>query len=283
MVPAASDPAPPLAVRTGTPPPGSLAQAIVHEYRRVFRLPFDTLLTVALNAAMMSSAWFFLPPDLVNQLFELHGSLAFAFVLSSWMYSDVPATNVLAVDAPQVLAAIDQPVALRRILAARRVVLWSIVAPVCMLISFVTGFHAHDPLVAVYSAVAIGIVPFGVLAVSAWVGILFPYHPVPIRFRWSQRRNWWPMLGRWGTLVLLPYAVVPALSVAFMAPTLLVWGLTSKSGLSKQLPDNDVGLGITLACGIAITAVYLGQRLSLQFIARRRARLVAYLSDPQRG
>src|SRR5665213_2222889 len=253
MVPAASDPAPPPAVRTGTRPPESLAQAIVHEYRRVFRLPFDTLLTVALNAAMMSSAWFFLPPELVNQLFELHGSLAFAFVLSSWMYSDVPATNVLAVDAPQVLAAIDQPVALRRILAARRVVLWSIVAPVCMLISFVTGFHAHDPLVAVYSAVAIGIVPFGVLAVSAWVGIL------------------------------LPYAVVPALSVAFMAPTLLVWGLTSKSGLSKQLPDNDVGLGITLACGIAIAAVYLGQRLSLQFIARRRARLVAYLSDPQRG
>src|SRR5665213_3139403 len=131
MVPAASDPAPPPAVRTGTRPPESLAQAIVHEYRRVFRLPFDTLLTVALNAAMMSSAWFFLPPDLVNQLFELHGSLAFAFVLSSWMYSDVPATNVLAVDAPQVLAAIDQPAALRRILSSRQVVLWTIVAPVC--------------------------------------------------------------------------------------------------------------------------------------------------------
>ena len=282
-MPAASDPAPPPPVGTVVPLPESLGQAVMQEYRRVFRLPFETLLTVALNAALMSSAWFFLPPDLVNQLFELHGSLAFAFVLSSWMYSDVPATNVLAVDAPQVLAAIDEPVALRRILAARRVVLWSIVAPVCMLISFVTGFRAHDPLVAVYSAVAIGIVPFGVLAVSAWVGILFPYHPVPIRFRWSHRRNWWPMLGRWGTLVLLPYAVVPALSVAFMAPTLLVWGLTSKSGLSKQLPDNDVGLGIALACGIAIVAVYLGQRISLRIIARRRAGLVAYLSDPQRG
>ena len=282
-MPAVSDPAPPPPVGTVVPLPESLGQAVMQEYRRVFRLPFETLLTVALNAALMSSAWFFLPPDLVNQLFELHGSLAFAFVLSSWMYSDVPATNVLAVDAPQVLAAIDEPVALRHILAARRVVLWSIVAPVCMVISFVTGFSAHDPLVAVYSAVAIGIVPFGVLAVSAWVGILFPYHPVPIRFRWSHRRNWWPMLGRWGTLVLLPYAVVPALSVAFMAPTLLVWGLTSKSGLSKQLPDNDVGLGIALACGIAIAAVYLGQRLSLRFIARRRARLVAYLSDPQRG
>ena len=282
-MPDVSDAASPLDARIGTPLPESLAQAIGHEYRRVFRLPFDTLLTVALNAAMMSSAWFFLPADLVNQLFELHGSLAFAFVLSSWMYSDVPATNVLAVDAPQVLAAIDQPQVVRRILAARRIVLWSIVAPVCMLISFVTGFSSHDPLIAVYSAVAIGIVPFGVLAVSAWIGILFPYHPVPIPYRWRHRRNWWPMLGRWGTLVLLPYAVVPVLSVAFMAPTLLVWGLTSTSGLSKQLPDNDVGLGIALACGIAIAAVYLGQRVSLRLIARRRAPLVAYLSDPQRG
>ena len=282
-MPAVSDPAPPPPIPTGAPTPERLTQAIVQEYRRVFHLPFETLITVALNAALMSSAWFFLPPNLVNQLFELHGSLAFAFVLSSWMYSDVPATNVLAVDAPQVLAAIDQPAALRRILTSRQVVLWTIVAPVCMLISIVSGFRAHDPLVAVYSAVAIGIVPFGVLAVSAWVGILFPYHPVPIRFRWSRRRNWWPMLGRWGTLVLLPYAVVPALSVAFLAPTLLVWGLTSTSGLSKQLPDNDVGLGIALACGIAIVAVYLGQRLSLRFIARRRSRLVAYLSDPRRG
>ena len=91
------------------------------------------------------------------------------------------------------------------------------------------------------------------------------------------------MLGRWGTLVLLPYAVVPALSVAFMAPTLLVWGLTSKSGLTKKLPDNDVGLGIALACGIAVAAVYLGQRVSLRLIARRRDRLVAYLSDPHAG
>ena len=36
------------------------------------------------------------------------------------------------------------------------------------------------------------------------------------------------MLVRWATLVLLPYALVPALTVAFLsAPTLLVWGLTS--------------------------------------------------------
>ena len=253
------------------------------EYRRIARPPFEAMLTVSLNAAMMSSAWFFLPPDLVNKVFELHGSLAFAFVLSSWMYSDVPATNVLGAYAPQILEAIDQPLALRRILAARRVVLWSVVAPACLLISYVIGFGAADPIVAVYSVVAIGIIPYGVLAVSGWVGILFPYHPVPIRFRWQHRRRWWPMLGRWAALILLPYGLVPMLSFAFMAPTLLIWGLTSKTGLTKKLPDNNIGLGIALACAIAVGAVVVGQRVSLQLIVRRRARLVAYLADPRLG
>ena len=88
--------------------PENMRQALRAEAARVFHLPFDTLVTVALNAAIMSSAWFFLPTTVVNELFSLHGSLAFAFVLSSWMYSDVPATNILGPDAIRVLAAIDQ-------------------------------------------------------------------------------------------------------------------------------------------------------------------------------
>lgn len=274
-----TQPAPPVPVVL----PGSLAEALGQEYRRITRAPYETLLTVSLNGALMSSAWFFLPTKLVDALFELHGSIAFAFVLSSWMYSDVPATNVLACDAARTLAAIDQPQALKRILAARRLVLWTLVAPLCMLLTFIMGAGKSDPVIAVYSVVAIAIVPFGVLAVSGWVGILFPYHPIPVTFRWRQRRRWWPMLGRWLTLVLLPYGLVPALSLAFMAPTLLIWGLTSTAGLSQKLPHNDVGLGLALACAIALAAVYLGQRTSLRLVARRRGRLVAYLSDPTRG
>jgi len=278
-----TEPSTPVVSGAGTTWSTSLAAAVRAEYARVFRWPFDTLFTVALNAAMMSSAWFFLPPDLVDKIFDLHGSVAFAFVLSSWMFSDVPATNVVAVDAPQFLGAVDHPRDLRHVLDARRIVLWSIVAPVCILVSFVTGFRGHDLLVTLYSAVAIGVIPFGVLAVSAWVGILFPYHPVPLPYRWRNRRKWWPMLGRWVTLVLVPYAVVPALTITFLAPSLLVWGITSKSGLSKQLPDNDVGLGIALACAIAFGAVFLGQHVSLRLIARRRDKLVSYLSDPLLG
>jgi hypothetical protein len=263
--------------------PANLAEAFGQEYSRVFHPPFETLLTVSLNAALMSSAWFFLPRSLSDQLFELHGSLAFAFVLSSWMYSDVPATNVLAPDAIRILAAIDEPKVLYRILTARRLVLWSIVAPVCLVIAFVNGLGSSDRIVDVYSAVAIGIIPLGVLAISAWLGILLPYHPIPLRYRWSHRREWWSILVRWGSLVLIPYVLVPALTVALMAPTLLVWGLRTKSGLRTKVPNNDLGLGIALACAIAIAAVVVGTRVSLRLISRRRDWLIAYLADPQRG
>ena len=112
--------------------------------------------------------------------------------------------------------------------------LWCFVAPICLLIAFIDGIGKTDKIVDVYSAVAIGVIPFGVLAISAWLGILLPYHPIPIRYRWSQRRNWWPMLLRWGTLVLLPYALVPALTVALLSPTLLLWGL-----MSPKRPDHE--------------------------------------------
>jgi len=265
------------------PLPTDLRSALRAEWARVLRPPFETPITVAINAALMSSAWFFLPQKLVDDLFTLHGSVAFAFVLSSWMYSDVPATNVLAPDGLRVLAAIDEPPLLRRLLMAKSMVLWCFVAPICLLISFVMGAGQSDKITAVYSAIAIGVVPFGVLAVSGWLGILYPYHPVPIRYRWSRRRDWKPMLLRWGTLVLLPYGIVPGLTIAFLAPSLLIWGLTSPSGLTNKLPDNDVGLGIALACAVAVAAVWLGHRVALHLIARRRGRLVAYLSDPLRG
>jgi len=283
MVPKSPDPQAPAAPTDDPLEVDRFTQAVRDEVTRVLHPPFETLITVALNAALMSSAWFFLPPHLFDELFSLHGSLAFAFVLSSWMYSDVPATNVLAPDGIRVLAAIDQPRTLRRLLLAKATVLWCIVAPVCLLISFIMGAGSSDRIAAVYSAIAIGIVPFGVLSVSAWLGILFPYHPMPIRYRWSQRRRWKPMLLRCGSLVLLPYALVPGLTAVFLAPSLLIWGVTSPSGLTKKLPDNDVGLGIALACAIAVAAVYVGHHVSLRLIARRRDRLIAYLSDPTLG
>jgi hypothetical protein len=263
--------------------PASLLEAVRHEFGRTFHLPFDTLIVVAVNAALMSSAWFFLPAGLKDKVFTIHGTLAFAVVLAAWMYADVPATNVLGPDAGRVIAAIDDPVMLRRLLDAKSILLWSVVTPVCLVVAVVTAVTSRNYLAALYSAVWIGIVPFGVLSLSGWVGNLFPYHPMPVRYRWEHRRPLRRMMGRWLALVLIPYGFVPLLGVLMMTPSLLVWGLTSPHGITQRLPDRDLGVGVALACVVAAACSFGGRRISCWMIARRRAKLLAFLADPTRG
>jgi len=172
------------------PLPRTFRDAVRAEFGRALRPPYATLSTVAANGVFMSMAWFLLPRTLKDDVFTLHGSLAFALVLAAWMYSDVPATNVLAPDRQRVMAAIDDPVLLRRLLYAQNVVLWTFITPVCAVIAVVTGIFGHDLLSILYTVIWIGVVPFGALGIAAWVGILFPYHPMPLRFRWEHRRKY---------------------------------------------------------------------------------------------
>lgn len=265
------------------PLPRTLRDAVREEFGRALRPPYETLITVAANGALMSAAWFFLPKDLKDDVFTLHGSLAFALVLAAWMYSDVPATNVLGPDRHRIMAAIDDPVLFRRLLYAKNIALWTIITPVCAVIALFTGVLGHNLLATFYTVIWIGVVPFGALGISAWVGILFPYHPMPLRFRWEHRRPLRRMLWRWLTLAVTPYVLVPALSVVLMVPSLLLWGFTSVHGLSRKLPDNDVGLGVALACAVAVLCSSGGHRLGVWIAQRRRARLLAFLADPTRG
>jgi hypothetical protein len=276
--------APPAPGPTAPALPADLREAVRQEFARVRRPPFETFITVGVNGAIMSSAWFFLPTGLKDAVFTLHGSLAFALVLAAWMYSDVPATNVLGPDRVRALAALDDPVVFRRLLFAKDLVLWTLVTPVCLVVAFVNGiFFAHDLLSALYAAIWIGIVPFGVLGLSSLVGIRFPYHPIPIRYRWEHRRPWRRMLVRWLALVVTPYGLVPALGVVIMLPSLLLWGLTSNHGLSQKLPDRDLGWGVALACAVALLCTVGGHRLGSWWATRRRQALVTYLSDPTLG
>jgi hypothetical protein len=68
-----------------------------------------------------------------------------------------------------------------------------------------------------------------------------------------------------------------------LTPSLLLWGFTSQHGLSARLPDHDLGLGVAVACAIALVCSVGGQRLGVWIAQRRRAKLVAFLSDPVRG
>ena len=119
--------------------PRTFGDAVRAEFGRSLRPPYATLSTVAANGAFMSLAWFFLPTGLKDDTFTLHGSLAFALVLAAWMYSDVPATNVLAPDRQRVMAAIDDPVMLRRLLYAKNIVVWTFITPGCAVIALAAG------------------------------------------------------------------------------------------------------------------------------------------------
>ncbi len=231
----------------------------------------------------MSSAWFFLPTPLKNSLFTFHGSLAFAAVLASWMYSDVPATNILGPDATRVRLALGDARMFRRLLAAKNVVLWLLIAPLCALVALGIGLSHHDLASTVITVVWIGIVPFGALGISNLVGIRFPYHPMPLRYRWDHRRPFWRMIVRWLTLAVTPYVIVPFLAGALMIPTLVLWGLLTPTGVSKNLHLTDFGWGVAVACAIAVAGWWGGHRIGFAVASRRAGRLDEFLADPGRG
>ena len=148
----------------------------------------------------------------------------------------------------------------RRLLYAKNLVLWAFVAPVCSVVALIIGTSNHDYVAMVITIIAITVMPFGVLGISAWVGIRFPYHPIPMQERWAHRRSWRHMWVRWLVLVVTPYGLVPALAFAFITPTLLLWGISAQSGLTGRLSDSEYALGVLMACGLSLIAAVFGQR-----------------------
>lgn len=263
--------------------PTTWHDAVRAELGRVFRPPFEVPIVVVVNGLLMTGSWFLLPPHWKNALFSLHGTLAFAMVLAAWMMSDVPATNLLGPDARRVVAALDDPVMFRRLLYAKNFVLWLFVAPLCTAIAIGVGVHAHDLVAMAFSILAIVVMPFGALGLTAWVGIRFPYHPIALNERWAHRRRWRHMIVRWLTLAVTPYGLVPVVASALLVPSLVLWASFAKHGLGARLSDGEYAWGILVACALAVIGSIGGHRAGWRTARRRRAKLSAYLADPSLG
>ena len=263
--------------------PSTMRQAVRIELSRSFHAPYETPIVVAVNGALMCGAWFILPASLKDQLFTLHGTLAFGLVLAAWMYSDVPATNVLGPDRLRAMAAVDDPVMVRRLLYAKSIVLWLLVTPLCALVALAIGLNAQDYPTTVLTIAWIVVVPFGTLGVSQIVGVVWPYHPIPIEERWAHHRPWRSKVVRWLILAVTPYGLVPALAFVLMAPTIGLWWMFSAHGLSAKLSDTDYAWGIAVAFVMAFVATVAGHRYGAALAVRRRARVRSYLADPSLG
>jgi len=135
--------------------PGSMPQALRLEFGRTFRAPYEVPVVVAVNGLLMTGLWLWAPLGWKNALFSLHGPLAFALVLAGWMISDVPATNLLGPDARRMRAALDDPVMFRRLLYAKNLVLWVLIAPLCSVVALAVGCNNHDYIAMVVAIVAI--------------------------------------------------------------------------------------------------------------------------------
>ncbi len=252
------------------------------EFRRAIQWPCIAPSAVLINGLLMTAAWFLLPARWQDVLFSLHGTFAFALVLASWMYADVPATNVLGIGAQRSLEALDDPVALGRLLNARDIVLWALVTPICVLVAIGIGIYETEWIRTVVTVVTIVVPPFGALGLAAWLGVRFPYHPISLAERWHARRSWRHMWVRWLALVTLPYVLVPALAVVALLPSYALWTVTGR-GQYAPLDDVRLAAGGALALVVSIGMWKFGRRMSLRLVRRHADYLHSYLADPTRG
>jgi hypothetical protein len=104
-----------------------LRQVLANEYRRVARPPWEIPTVLVTNGALMIAAWFLLPARAHDFMFSLNGPLAFPVILASWMLADTPATNVMGSNPTLALSVLQDQAAYWRWLAARCIVIGSII------------------------------------------------------------------------------------------------------------------------------------------------------------
>src|SRR4051794_14583001 len=257
--------------------PVSLREAVSQEWRVARHPPFTAAGVVVGNGLLMAACWTLLPPAAVDALFRFHGPLAFAMVLAIWMYADVTATNLLGSDPARSIAALADPAALHRLCLGKNIVLWLLATPLCALAAIVIGSYENQPAATALTLLWIAAVPLGALGFASWVGIWFPYHPLPLSRRWAHRRQWRPMLARWPLLVLAPYLVVPLMTLVLTLPSLLLWYAMARGSHGSQLSDAAFGWGLLLAAAVSIPAWLVGQAYGPRLATRRAERLTEFL------
>jgi hypothetical protein len=254
--------------------PGTFRAAVWAEFLRSRRPPYEIPLVVGCNGLLVVLFWF---SRFNSVVFSLHGALAFPVVLGSWMYSDVPATNVLGPDRRRMLAGLDDEAMLMRLLAAKTALLWLMVAPGCVVIAVIIGIVDARPMSALWTVIAIALVPLGALAVSDWVGILWPYLPIDLSSRWRDRRRVRTQL-RWLLLICAPYVVVPAALLAVSLPAFGWWHFRT-GGVVSPIPDALFGQLTVISAATSLAVWFAGRSGTRRLLRRRRARLREYLSQ----
>ena len=255
--------------------------AVRAELARIVRRPADTLGVLAFNAVLVLLLWYLVPR---SWFFTFTGPEGLPYALAGWMYADVCATNILTPDRDRALAALDDPAALTSLLRAKTLGVWLLVGPACTAIAVAIALTTHTHWRFVTEViVAVAVVPFGALAMSSLVGIVFPYHQRSLRWRWRNRHRFRQVVVRWIVLLVVPYAAYPvAFGLIVLVPVGL-WRLLRRQTWSATLSDGEFALCVSLAVPVTAAIWYFSHRIGVRWVASHRERLREYLLDVDRG
>ena len=257
-----------------------LARFVADDYRAAFARPWEIPKVLITNSALMIAAWFLLPPHAHALMFSLNGPLAFPIILGSWMLADTPATNILGANPGAALSALQDQSAYARKLAARCIVLGSLIGVPCAIVVMFVGVGSYPLSDIAWACALIAILPVGVLPVSAWLGIMLPYRPRSLQWRWQHRRDWRTQL-RWVALVFAPFIYVPWIGSLILAPGVAIGNWMRLPG--QRLTPVQFGISVAVACLMAVFVAFIGIWVSRRLLTARTDRLAAYLSQPEAG
>lgn len=253
------------------------------ELRRLFRPPYAEVLTVGLNVLMVSFGWFLLPLSWRSWLFDnLHGALAFAIVMETWMLSDVTSTNLFGHDEQGALAALERPGGVKRFMVVKIIALSLLIGIPCAILALVLGLHTRNPTVTYYLLPMFLALPMGLISVTSWLGIVFPYRLHSLKWRWERRRDW-KMLLRWTLLVLVPYVGLSPSVTALLVPGKIVGHLGQGQHHGGPPPPSGAGwmaLVVVAECALLFS---IGPAVAQRLANRRRQRLLDYFHNPDAG
>ena len=255
--------------------------AIRAEVTHIVRHPGDLLLSVASSAAIVLFLWYVVPR---SWFFTFTGPEGLPYALAGWMYTDAFVTNVLTSDPERALAAIDDPAELTALLRAKVLAVWLIIGPLCTVIAVAIALTQHTHWrFAIEVILAVAVVPFGALAVSGLVGLMYPYHQHSLRWRWRNRRRFRQVIIRWGLLIAMPNLIFPLAFALIVVAPVAIWKLTNRQGWDTAQTDTEFALCALLAVLVTAAIWYSAHRFGVWWVSRHRDRLREYLLDVERG
>lgn len=246
---------------------------------RLFQPPRAELTSLSINAVLVTALWTLLPATAQQWLFTLTGSMAFAVVLQAWMLGDTATTNVLGNDRMSALDVLDSPVLLRRWLRAKAAALGLIVGIPCCAVALVIAAAEQTYTAGLLLGAVVLIAPFGAAAMAAWLGIVWPYHPRPLQWRWERRRARRRTL-RWLALVLSPYLLVPAIMAVFLAAGVAAGAAAGGRDANGHLDTAGFAAAAAVTSALSVAAFCCAPYLSSALGRRRSALLHEILLDP---